>query len=81
MDIIISFGYICTKHLPAYLKLRVSDQTSILVEQGINQEQGDSYLFTRVVGNWDEKFLVSVRLVVVVEFTFPPFTFYPGRSH
>lgn len=67
--------------LPAYLKLRVSDQTSILVEQGINQEQGDSYLFTRVVGNWDEKFLVSVSLVDGVELTLPPFTFYPGRSH
>jgi hypothetical protein len=67
--------------LPGHLKLRVSDQTSILVEQGINQEQGDSYLFTRVVGNWDEKFLVSVSLVDGVELTLPPFTFYPGRSH
>jgi hypothetical protein len=67
--------------LPGHLKLRVSDQTSILIEQGINQEQGDSYLFTCVVGNWDEKFLVSVSLVDGVELTLPPFTFYPGRSH
>jgi hypothetical protein len=65
--------------LPSYLKLRVSDQTSVLLEQGINQEQGDNYLFTRVVGNWDEKFLVSVSLMDGVEINLPPFTFYPGR--
>ncbi len=65
--------------LPSHLKLRVSDQTSVLLEQGINQAQGDSYLFTRVVGNWDEKFLVSVSLIDGVEINLPPFTFYPGR--
>jgi hypothetical protein len=67
--------------LPADLKLRVSDQTSILIEQGINPQQGDSYLFTRVVGSWDEKFLVSVSLVDGVELTLPPFTFYPQRLY
>ncbi|MBE9198881.1 MULTISPECIES: DUF1822 family protein [unclassified Nodularia (in: cyanobacteria)] len=66
--------------LPSHLKLRVSDQTSVLLEQGINQEQGDSYLFTRVVGNWDEKFLVSVSLMDGVEISLLPFTFYPGQS-
>ncbi|WP_414529441.1 DUF1822 family protein [Nodularia chucula] len=64
--------------LPSHLKLRVSDQTSVLLEQGINQEQGETYLFTRVVGNWDEKFLVSVSLMDGVEINLPPFTFYPG---
>lgn len=67
--------------LPADLKLRVSDQSSILVEQGINQQQGDSYLFTRVVGSWNEKFLVSVSLADGIELTLPPFTFYARRSH
>ncbi|MCF2151302.1 DUF1822 family protein [Desmonostoc muscorum LEGE 12446] len=66
--------------LPSHLKMRVSDQTSILLEQGTNQEQGDSYLFTRVVGGWDEKFLVSVSLMDGMELTLPPFAFYPGRS-
>ncbi|GAX37350.1 hypothetical protein NIES3585_33930 [Nodularia sp. NIES-3585] len=66
--------------LPSHLKLRVSDQTSVLLEQGINQEQGDTYLFTRVVGTWDEKFLVSVSLIDGVEINLPPFTFYPGRA-
>ncbi len=65
--------------LPAHLKLRVSDQTSILLEKGINQEQGDAYLFTRVVGNWNERFLVSVSLTDGVEVNLPPFAFYPVR--
>ncbi|MEA5504698.1 DUF1822 family protein [Halotia wernerae UHCC 0503] len=65
--------------LPNHLKLRVSDQTRVLLEQRINQEQGDAYLFTRVVGSWDEKFLVSVSLTDVGEINLPPFTFYPRR--
>ncbi|MEH1765581.1 MAG: DUF1822 family protein [Nostoc sp.] len=66
--------------LPSHLKMRVSDQTSILLEQGTNQEQGDSYLFTRVVGGWDEKFLVSMSLMDGMELTLPPFAFYPVRK-
>ena len=66
--------------LPDNLKLRVSDQTGILVEQRVNPERGDSYLFTRVVGSWDEKFLVSVSLMDGVELTLPPFAFELGRS-
>lgn len=57
------------------LKLRVSDQTSILLEKGINQEHGDAYVFTRLVGTWDEKFLVSISLMDGVEINLPPFTF------
>lgn len=66
--------------LPAHLKLRVSDQTSILLEKEINSEQGDAYLFTRVVGNWNEKFLVSVSFRNDIEVNLPPFAFYPVRS-
>ncbi|MDF5716309.1 MAG: DUF1822 family protein [Rhizonema sp. NSF051] len=66
-------------NLPHNLKLRVSDETGILVEQGINQESGGSYLFTRVVGSWDEKFLVSVSLMDGIEVTLPPFAFSLGR--
>jgi hypothetical protein len=65
--------------LPHNVKLRVSDQTGILVERGLEQENGDAYIFTRVIGNWDEKFLVSVRLMDGVEVTLPPFAFDLGR--
>ncbi|MEA5505737.1 DUF1822 family protein [Halotia wernerae UHCC 0503] len=78
--LLLILGTTSQETLPNHLKLRVSDQTSVLLEQGINQEQGDAYLFTRVVGSWDEKFLVSVSLTAGVEINLPPFTFYPGRS-
>ncbi len=58
----------------------MSDQTGILVEKETNAKQGDAYLFTRVVGSWDEKFLVSVSLMDEMELNLPPFKFYPGRS-
>jgi Protein of unknown function (DUF1822) len=61
--------------LPYNLKLRVSDQTGILVDKGLNPENSDSYLFTRVVGNWDEKFLVTISLMDGVEVNLPPFAF------
>ena len=65
--------------LPPNLKLRVSDQTGILVEQEVNPDLGNSYLFTRVVGNFDEKFLVSVNLGDGVEITLPSFAFDMSR--
>ena len=65
--------------LPPNLKLRVSDQTGILVEQEVNPELGNSYLFTRVVGNFDEKFLVNVNLGDGVEMTLPSFAFDMSR--
>ncbi len=61
--------------LPENLKLRVSDQTGILIEQRVNPEQVDSYLYTCVAGNWNEKFIVTVSLADGVEVTLPPFAF------
>lgn len=61
--------------LPENLKLRVSDQTGILVEQGVNPEQVESYLYTCVAGNWNEKFIVTASLTDGVEVTLPPFAF------
>ncbi len=61
--------------LPENLKLQVSDQTGILVEQRVNPEQVDSYLYTCVAGNWNEKFIVTASLADGVEVTLPPFAF------
>jgi hypothetical protein len=61
--------------LPKNLKWRVSDRDSILVEQVLNSERGDAYLFTRVIGSWEEKFLVTVGLINGGELTLPAFTF------
>ncbi len=69
--LLLILGTPALESLPSNLKLRVSDQTGILVEQEVNPELGNSYLFTRVVGNFDEKFLVSVSLGDGVEITLP----------
>lgn len=63
--------------LPEHIQLRVSDATGILVEQGLNSDDDYPYLFTRVVGGWDEKFLVTVSLTPELEETLPPFGFSP----
>ena len=64
-------------HLPSGLQLRVSDQTGILVERTLDQQQRGSYMFTRVIGTWDEKFVVTVSLASGIEQTLPPFSFHP----
>lgn len=63
--------------LPSGLQLRVSDQTGILVERELNQQQQGSYMFTRIIGTWDEKFIVTVSLPSGIEQTLPPFGFNP----
>jgi Protein of unknown function (DUF1822) len=74
-SLLLILGAPALSSLPADIKLRVSDQTGILDELGLNAESEDAYIFTRVVGNWDEKFLVSVSLTDGVEVTLPPFAF------
>lgn len=61
--------------LPVGVKLRVSDATGILVEQDSNREDQCSYLFTRVVGTCQEKFVVTVSLREDITETLPPFEF------
>jgi Protein of unknown function (DUF1822) len=78
-SLLLILGAPALSSLPADIKLRVSDQTGILDELGLNTESEDAYIFTRVVGNWDEKFLVSVSLMDGVEVNLPPFAFDLGR--
>lgn len=63
--------------LPSGLGLRVSDQTKILVEQQLDNQTQESYLFTSVIGNWDEKFVATISLEARIEQTLPPFGFNP----
>jgi len=58
--------------LPQELKLQVSDPTSILVEQVVEQNSTLSYLYTRVIGTGDEQFSVTISLNEETQ-TFPPF--------
>jgi hypothetical protein len=78
-SLLLILGAPALSSLPSNIKLRVSDQTGILEERGLDVRTSDTYIFTRVVGNWDEKFLVSVSLMDGVETTLPPFAFDLGR--
>lgn len=66
--------------LPCSLKFRVSEKTGVLAEQVLNPEQREHYLFTCVVGDWNERFLVTVGLTNGLELTLPPFGFEPERD-
>lgn len=62
--------------LPHNLKLTISDQIQILAEQEINKNRYESFLYTHVAGNWDEKFIASVSIGSGAEVTLPPFAFH-----
>ncbi|HEY9668822.1 MAG TPA: DUF1822 family protein [Coleofasciculaceae cyanobacterium] len=66
--------------LPPGLQLRVSDQTDILVERVLDAQQRNSYFYTRIVGTWEEKFIVTVSLPSGIEQTLPPFSFNPQEE-
>ncbi|MFB8788079.1 MAG: DUF1822 family protein [Potamolinea sp.] len=66
--------------LPPGLKLRVSDQSNILVEEALDEQENKFYLFTSVIGSREEKFIVTVSLAPGIEQTFPPFSFNPERQ-
>lgn len=66
--------------LPYGLKFRVSDKTGVLTEQVLDSEQGDRYLYSCVVGAWEERFIVTLGLTNGIELTLPPFSFQPREG-
>jgi hypothetical protein len=47
--------------LPPYeFKLRVSDQTGILLEEELNSDSHDAYIFTQVEGTYEETFVATI---------------------
>lgn len=74
-SLLLILGATSPNTLPENFKFRVSDKTGILLEQSVNPQQRNSYLYTCLVGNWDEKFIVTASLGDDVEVTLPPFAF------
>ncbi len=63
--------------LPPGLKLQVSDLTTILVEQEVEPNSEQTYLYARLVGTIDEQFLVTVaasneQILTLLLFSFIP---------
>jgi len=63
--------------LPNGTCLRVSDDTSLLVEQEMTPKTVAPYLYTRVVGTWEETFTITISLDSGASLTLPPFAFHP----
>jgi hypothetical protein len=76
-ELLLVLGTASGTGLPTGLRLRISDQSSVLVEQKMEAKTSESYLFASVIGNWDEKFIVTVGLQAGIEETLPPFSFNP----
>lgn len=74
-SLLLILGAPAPNSLPNTLKFRVSDRTGILIEQQVNPQQVNSYLYTSVAGSWDERFITTVSIADGVEVTLPPFAF------
>lgn len=64
-------------NLPHGIRLRVSDQSGVLVQRTLNRNSMDTYLYVLIAGRWDEKFLATITLPNGTTLTLPPFAFRP----
>lgn len=64
--------------LPHTVTLRISDQTSLLVERTLAQNSEFTYVYASVVGEWHEKFIASIDLMDGRSLTLPAFGFNPN---
>lgn len=77
-SLLLILGTQANQPLPANTTLRVSDETTVLLEQKLPPLSTDSYLYTRVAGTWNEKFLATI-VVNHISITLPPFAFQPNQ--
>lgn len=61
--------------LPQGLRLQMKAQNTLLDEKIVEQEPHDTYLYTRVIGRWDEQFSVTIISVNGETLVLPPFSF------
>jgi hypothetical protein len=63
--------------LPVGTRLVVEDELQQLDEQILRERQPEAFLFTRVIGTWDEQFRVAIALSNGEMIHLPPFRFQP----
>ncbi|MUG91337.1 DUF1822 family protein [Scytonema sp. UIC 10036] len=66
--------------LPYAVKLRVSDQKDILVEEELQPSSSQDYIFTCVEGSCEDKFLATITTADGEEQSLPPFEFYRAQK-
>ena len=62
-------------YLPQELKLSLKEGETILDEKIVEEDTDDSYIYTRVIGELDEQFTVSIALANGETIIFPNFAF------
>jgi hypothetical protein len=63
--------------LPVGTRLIVEDELQQLDEQILKERQPEAFLFTRIIGTWDEQFRVAIALSNGEMIHLPPFRFQP----
>lgn len=64
--------------LPVGIRLIVEDNLQQLDEQILRERQPDAFLFTRVIGAWNEQFKVTIAVDNDAIIRLPPFRFQPN---
>ncbi len=67
--------------LPQDLRLQIKEDNTLLDEKIVEQDTHDTYLYSRVIGGWDEQFTVTIILADGETLVLPPFSFVTEQSH
>lgn len=79
-SLLLMLGTPSEQPLPDGLKLEIRDGNGILGEQEIEPNSDQSYLYTQVIGEHDEQFIVTIALNSEQSLTLPPFTFHSEQN-
>ena len=67
--------------LPQALRLQLKEQNTLLDEKIVEQDTNDTYLYSRVIGGWDEQFSVTIISADGETLVLPTFSFVTEQSH
>jgi hypothetical protein len=70
--LLIALGSQPQGQMPKFLKLEVRDETQLLFAQSL-EDTSKNILYAQVIGNWDERFWVTVTVDNEAVFEIPPF--------
>ena len=70
--LLISLGSQPHVQMPKTLKLEVRDETQTLFDESL-QDTNQGILYAQVIGNWDERFWVTITADDEAVFEIPPF--------
>lgn len=70
-------GIVPDTSLPETIHLIIADETEQLDEQHILAPTAESYLCSKVIGDWRELFWITIDVEGCESLTLPPFTYFP----